>query len=70
MVEALRLCGRMDRYEFDGIPGADPYTREGVDAIKTRYQAIGAFTNEVDVNEQNQRAVREFERLKKEQSCG
>lgn len=65
VVEASRQCGRIDRYEVDDVPGADPYTREGVDAIKKRYREIGMFTNEVDVYEQNERGVKEFERLLK-----
>ena len=64
VVEASRECGRIDRYMVDEIPGADPYTREGVDAIKRRYQEIGKFTNEVDVGEQNAAAVKVFRELK------
>jgi salicylate hydroxylase len=65
VVEASREAGRIDRFDVGHIPGAHPYTRDGIEAIKKRFKEIGAFTNEVDVVEQNMAGVREFERLVK-----
>jgi salicylate hydroxylase len=65
VVEASREAGRIDRFDVGHIPGADTHTRNGIDAIKKRFKQIGAFTNEVDVVEQNRASVREFERLVK-----
>jgi salicylate hydroxylase len=64
VVDYSRQCGRIMRYDLRDVPGADMYTREGLDKLKEYMGKVAVFTNEVDVFEQNERGAEEFQRLK------
>jgi salicylate hydroxylase len=63
VVDYSRQCGRIMRYDLSDVPGADMYTKEGLDKLKEYMCQVAAFTNEVDVFQQNEKGADEFHRL-------